>query len=65
MKLYDEFKGKKVGDRVNMHADKGTITDVVEDGFHPAGNTAVAYWVKWDDYAPTCVTFDHDGNLKR
>lgn len=65
MKLYDEFKNKKAGDRVSMWADKGTITQVISDGFHPSGNTMVAYWVKWDDYAPTCVSFDQQGNWKR
>lgn len=65
MKLYDEFKNKKAGDRVTMWADKGTITDVIEDGFNPAGKTAIGFWVTWDDYAPTCVSFDHDGNWIR
>ena len=65
MKLIQEFNGKKAGDRVNMFCDKGTITEVISDGFHQLGETAVSYWVKWDDYAPSCVSFDHDGNRIR
>ena len=65
MKLFEEFKGKKVGDRVNMFCDKGTVMDVVDDGFHPLGKTAISYWVNWDDYAPSCISFDHEGNIIR
>ena len=65
MKLFEEFEGKKVGDRVNMFCDKGTIFDVIEDGFHPMGDTAISYWVKWDDYAPSCIRFDHNGDRIR
>ena len=62
MNLFKEFEGKKTGGRVNMFCDKGTIIEVIDDGFHELGKTAASYWVKWDDYRPSCVSFDHDGN---
>lgn len=65
MKLFQEFQNKSVGDRVRMWADAGTITEVIVDGFHPQGKCTVAYWVAWDDRAPTCVSFDRDGNWIR
>ena len=65
MKLIKEFEGKKAGDRVTMFADKGTIEEIINTGFHPKGRYAVSYWVKWDDYAPTCISFDRSGNLIR
>lgn len=65
MKVFDEFKGKKEGDRVRLWADKGTIESVISDGFHPKGKASVAYWVKWDDRSPSCLTFDRDGNWIR
>jgi hypothetical protein len=65
MKLLKEFDGKKAGDRVTMWADRGTIEEVIDSGFHENGRYAVAYWVKWDDYGLTCVSFDRDGNWIR
>lgn len=65
MKLIAEFEGKKAGDRVKMWSDNGTIEEVIDSGFPEKGRYSAAYWVKWDDYAPTCVSFDKEGNLIR
>ena len=65
MKVYDEFKGKKTGDRVRLWCDSGTIEEIVSDGWPSGTKMGIAYWVKWDDYAPTCVSFDAEGNWLR
>ncbi len=65
MKLIEEFRGKSVGDRVRMWGDYGTITEIVSDGWPDGSTYDVAYWVEWDDYAPTCVSFDKDGSWIR
>ena len=61
MSQYNELKGKKSGDRVVIGEDHGTVESVVT-GFAKRERTAIAYWIKWDRYAPTCISFDKQGN---
>lgn len=65
MKLFKEFEGKKVGDRVTMWGDRGTIEEIIDSGFPEKGRCSVAYWVKWDDYGPSCISFDKNGEWLR